>query len=672
MIDEFCSSAYQEKLRQAKKNFLDRGDPVAPLLSPLILNSWNKCRDQALDPVNLPAVKRDAKQKTIANITPFKEYTIHQFRGLFDHLNKALDQFGAAIIFLDHELQVYHKEGNPDLLAELKKRHISFGTKFTEAEAGTNAAALTQETQEDCWVVGQQHYKEALSDYVCYSYKPIITVTGLKDYKMLLIPYSAFDMRIAALFQYIGESHSQLTNFQMLPHTALTTNVFEQYLNRNHAACVIVDSNNTVIFTNQFFQQLFKKRLSQSIGVSLSKLLPEIMPHILSENPNPKQANPTRHNIIFDSLKENRRSFIMERQPFYLNNEKVGYAFILTEKDHMAKQISQIANSGTFFTVDDIIGDSAEMLYIKEIILRSAKTDSNILITGESGTGKEMVAQSIHNASDRKNQPFISVNCAAIPQELIESELFGYTEGAFTGARKSGSPGKFELADQGTLFLDEIGDMPVNMQTVLLRALESHSVTRLGGTKPIKTDVRLITATNCNLWDLVSKNLFRMDLYFRINVVNIQTVPLRKLNADLSLLIQHFLKKLSYQYNKTMPEISAEVLHLFQTYTWPGNIRELRNLLERIMIFNDSSVIGIGDIPSDLLTRMNTSLEPFAERSGKSPSTYPEPLFNNYAAYEKQQILSLLASHKGNKSLVAQKMGISRRTLYTKIQKYEI
>lgn len=664
-IPDACSVAYQRKVRQEKSAFLNHQNIDADLFSPEILHSWKICKNLNLDPVNIPEIKSSNKKLTIENINPFKKYILSIFHTFHRQLSDTLTQLNAAMLFLDHNLQVYHKEGNPELLTELKKKNIAFGASFAEEEAGTNSAALTKKTQKCCWVIGQQHYKDVLSDYVSYTHNPITTITESQEYTLIIIPYSKFNSAVMSIFEYISESYCQLTNFQTLPQVTLTTNVLEHYLNQNHAICIITDSNEDIIFTNQYFYQLFGKRTSQTIGTKLKDLLPEVTPYISNQSTSVKSKG-----IIFNSLKENSKAFLIDYDPIYIGGTKLGNVVILTEKNHMAKQINKINNSGTYFTVDNIIGNSPEMLQIKEVTVRSAKTDSNVLITGESGTGKEMIAQSLHNASDRRNQPFISVNCAAIPKELIESELFGYSEGAFTGAKKSGSPGKFELADQGSLFLDEIGEMPLNMQTVLLRVLENRKITRLGGTTPINVDIRLITATNCNLWDLVNQKLFRMDLYFRLNVVNIQTLPLRRLTSDLPLLIQHFLNSLSSQYDKNIPAISDEVLHFFRQYSWPGNIRELRNVLERITIFNDSRLITMEDIPPDLLNRMNNNI--LTEQPNKFQHFNTQQNFDNYAEYEKHQILNLLAKYRGNKTSVAKELGISRRTLYTKIKKYNI
>jgi len=231
-----------------------------------------------------------------------------------------------------------------------------------------------------------------------------------------------------------------------------------------------------------------------------------------------------------------------------------------------------------------LVGASTEMESIFAVIDKVADTPSTVLITGESGTGKELVAKALHEQSSRKNEPFIKINCAAIPKNLMESELFGYEKGAFTGATSS-KPGRFELADSGTLFLDEIGEIPVEMQVKLLRAIQESEFERVGGLKTIKVDVRLITATNRDLEQEIARGNFREDLYYRLNVVPIQIPPLRKRTGDIPLLVQHIIKKFNERLKKTITGIADDALVALETHAWPGNIRELENVLERTILF---------------------------------------------------------------------------------------
>lgn len=248
---------------------------------------------------------------------------------------------------------------------------------------------------------------------------------------------------------------------------------------------------------------------------------------------------------------------------------------------------------------DNLITNSSKMKILLSTVMRLAQFDSTILITGESGTGKELIAEIIHNYSNRKEEPFIKVNCGAIPETLLESELFGYDYGAFTGAKKEGKPGYFQLASGGTLFLDEIGDLPFNLQVKLLRVLQNKEIVRVGGTKSIAIDVRIVTGTNHNLLELVDKKLFREDLYYRLNVVPINVPPLRERKEDIPPLVSHFMK-LYNRKHKLNKRISPDIIDIFMNYNWPGNVRELENLIERLIVVTTRDLITREDLPTSL------------------------------------------------------------------------
>jgi len=263
--------------------------------------------------------------------------------------------------------------------------------------------------------------------------------------------------------------------------------------------------------------------------------------------------------------------------------------------EHYEKQLRtlrlQYAGSGK------MVVRSPRMRDLMETIIRVAQVDSTVLITGESGTGKELLAETIHANSARKDGPFIKVNCGAIPESLLESELFGYDAGAFTGARKEGKAGYFELANGGTLFLDEIGDLPLNLQVKLLRVIQSREIVRVGGIKPLKVDIRIVAATNRNLVDMVRRKEFREDLYYRLNVVPVNVPPLRQRKEEIPSLVVHFLQVFNRKY-KQVKRISPEVIDLFMEYDWPGNVRELENLMERLVVITPSDTITVQDLPS--------------------------------------------------------------------------
>jgi transcriptional regulator with PAS, ATPase and Fis domain len=317
---------------------------------------------------------------------------------------------------------------------------------------------------------------------------------------------------------------------------------------------------------------------------------------------------------------------------------------------------------GARYTFGSIVGAGAAITAAKEEAERASRTDSTVLLRGETGTGKELFAHAIHAAGPRRTGPFIKLNCAAVPAELLESELFGYEEGAFTGARKGGKPGKFELAAGGTLFLDEIGDMPLPMQAKLLRVLQEKEVDRLGGTGTRRIDLRLIAATGRNLEELVGQGTFRADLYYRINVIPIRIPPLRERQEDLRSLSEAFLARLSADTGEPKRRISAELLDILRAYPWPGNVRELQNGLERAVAMSPGEVLSPEHFPAHLLR----------SAPGTRKEVAPGSLVAIKAEAERSAILSALAAVGGNRTKAAELLRIHRVKLHEKIRRYGI
>ncbi len=310
----------------------------------------------------------------------------------------------------------------------------------------------------------------------------------------------------------------------------------------------------------------------------------------------------------------------------------------------------------------EIIGSSPEMLALKSDMKRVGPTNSWVLITGENGTGKEFVARNIHLLSNRSGKPFVEVNCAAIPEELIESELFGHEKGAFTSAVAQ-RKGKFDMADKGTIFLDEIGDMSLKTQAKILRILQEQSFERVGGSERIAVDVRVIAATNKDLKDQIAKGTFREDLYYRLNVIPFHVPPLRERAGDIPLFIEHFLKEFSRETAREVLNVAPEAMEMLLNYKWPGNVRELKNLVERLVIMTPSNVITAADLP------------PYIKGAA---TAQPESLFGSNLLkvarrdFEREFIARKLKEHNGNIAKTAEAIGIERSHLYRKIRSYGI
>lgn len=326
------------------------------------------------------------------------------------------------------------------------------------------------------------------------------------------------------------------------------------------------------------------------------------------------------------------------------------------KKRRMHERISECR---AVYNFEKIIGEDPKFLDTIEYAKKISRSRSTILITGETGTGKEVFAQSIHNYSDRANMPFVVVNCGAIPSNLIESELFGYEEGAFTGAKKGGNEGKFQSADGGTIFLDEIGEMPIDMQVRLLRAIEEGVVTRIGGIRPMPVDVRIIAATNRDLIKAVESGQFRKDLFYRLNVLPVNLLPLRERQDDILLLIDYYMTKLSRKLRKSKIVFSEKELAVLCNHSWPGNIRELQNMVE--------FVINTGRLPDELL-----GLPDDSEGVRREVKKIEDHEILNLHRVEKEHIIMALEECGHNISKTARKLGIARNTLYKKIRDFSI
>ena len=346
---------------------------------------------------------------------------------------------------------------------------------------------------------------------------------------------------------------------------------------------------------------------------------------------------------------------------------------VLRPIEEVHRLVNRFSGARAKFRFENIITNNQVMLELIDKAKSAARSVSGILIEGESGTGKELFAQAIHNYSDRCYGPFLAINCGSIPRELIASELFGYEVGAFTGAKKKGNPGKFELASGGTLFLDEIGDMPLEQQVTLLRMLQERTNTRIGGHREIPVDIRIICATNKNLVEEMNKNNFRHDLYYRINVINLKIPALRERPEDIELLFKHFLKQEAKRYKNDIKQIDDKFFEYLNAYTWPGNIRELQNVVERMVNAMKKDILGIEHLPPEIGGKNPVLSLPMAEQKKQQNRTRltmkdaRDQFRLQSIEREKNRIIDLLMEHNGNISKVAAELKVSRTTLYKKM-----
>ncbi|MDH7498612.1 MAG: sigma 54-interacting transcriptional regulator [Syntrophomonadaceae bacterium] len=441
-----------------------------------------------------------------------------------------------------------------------------------------------------------------------------------------------------------------------------------------YVGLVIVDVEGRVTLINDTYLGILGLKRDEVVGRHITEITPHSkLPQVLA----------TEEVHLADYWPVNGHDLIVTRMPIYRDGKLIGAVgkslfldlngveVLVSKLGEVEKELAvyKDAVSSAYkprYCFDHIVGNSPELVRNKALAERLAQTGSTVLITGESGTGKELFAHAIHHASPRRRAPFVRVNCAAMPENLLESELFGYEEGAFTGARKGGKPGKFELANRGTIFLDEIGDMPLAMQAKLLIVLQEREVERVGGSKPIRCDVHVIAATNRRLEDLVREGRFREDLYYRLNVVSLNIPPLRQRLDDIPPLLKALVPKLNQRLATKIEGATPDALRLLRSHDWPGNVRELENLLERAIILADLSgetVLMPQHFPS--LQRLH-----HAQEQQQETTAGVSTLAAAVEQVEKTMIQRALAESGNNKARAARMLGLHISVLYRKLHRY--
>lgn len=431
---------------------------------------------------------------------------------------------------------------------------------------------------------------------------------------------------------------------------------------------VIVDDQARIVFLNRPYAQFLGVKRDEVYGQPIVNIIENTQMHRVVESGQPEMSR----------LQEIQgRHMIANRYPIRKKGQVIGaIGTVLFHDTHEWRQVNtQIKalvseldfyrqaldkeQTGARFELSDLIGRSPLVRQVNEKVKKVAGGDASVLIRGESGTGKEMYAHALHLLSERSKFPFIKINCAAIPENLLEAELFGYEEGAFTGARKGGKQGKFQLADGGTLFLDEIGDMPFSMQVKLLRVLQDREVEAVGSNRLVKVNVRLITATHQPLEKLVEQGEFREDLYYRINVVSLELPSLRERREDIPSLAEHFLQRLARRTGRRAPKLTAQALTRMLEYPWPGNVREMENALESAFYLSPGHKISLNALPSTLATG----------ELNRTP-VFSGTLKERLAQAEKEILQEALTACDGNRLLAARVLGIGKTTLYDKLSRY--
>ncbi|WP_061316303.1 sigma-54-dependent Fis family transcriptional regulator [Clostridium botulinum] len=565
------------------------------------------------------------------------------------------------IILTDKEGCILKIIGDKEVMDIANNLNMVVGAFMSENSIGTNAMGTAIKEDIPIQISEREHFIKAYHRWTC-SAAPIhdingdiigcLNLTGDRD----RVHSHTLGLVVAAVKSIENQINVDNTNKKLLETY--------QYMN------TIVDSISSGIYVVDFRGKIktINKAACNILGIEdkdvLDKNVENILPnwhHIFERIKNGKPYE-DKEAVLNDKLIKGR--YNVSATPIQIENKIIGMVIVFKEIKTVLDLVNKYSGMRAVYNFEDIIGESKEIKKVINYAKSISSSPSTVLIEGESGTGKELLAQSIHNYSDRGENSFIALNCGAIPKSLIESELFGYEDGAFTGARRGGHAGKFELANGGTLFLDEIGEMPLDMQVSLLRVLQEGYVTRVGGDKIIPVDVRIIAATNKDLKKEVEKGTFRQDLYYRLSVIPIKLPPIRERKGDLPILIKYFFRIKSIKLNKPMPHIKEDIYHNMLQYNWPGNIRELENFIENIVnLRGDSSFILEEDFKN-------------IEDKHNFHENNIGLLYNNkirtLEEIEKEAIINTVNEYNRNMSQSAKALGITRATLYSKLKKYNI
>lgn len=564
---------------------------------------------------------------------------------------------GFFIVLTDSNGCILSIKGDREIVEAARKVNLCPGFCMDEKSIGTNAIGTAITEDAPIQVSASEHFINAYHRWTC-SAAPIHDESGniIGALNLTGSSISVYPHTLGLVVAAVKSIENQMKSDNMQNELLEAYEYINTIMHAITSGIFAVDAGGMIKFINKSACHMLNIDIENAINTHVGRLLKN-WDDIFTLFENGQVYQDEEITIGNGSSRER---YMVSAYPIKARDGKIiGMVALINEIQKVISFVSKYTVMRGQYTFDDIIGSSREIKKVVEYAKTIANSPSTVLITGESGTGKEILAQSIHNYSERRNSGFVAINCGAIPENLIESELFGYDEGAFTGAKKGGRAGKFELANGGTIFLDEIGEMPLDMQVSLLRVLQEGYITRVGGTKDIPVDVRVIAATNKDLKEEIAKGKFREDLYYRLSVIPINISPLRERKDDIPPLIDYFLNKKAAKLSKSVPKIDDGLYRKLLSYDWPGNVRELENVVENIVNFNGKTTYSIDNKP--------------AAANTENSSTVLEDDFSlTLDDIEKNSIISYLKKFKGNISHVANVLGISRNTLYCKIKKYGI
>lgn len=599
--------------------------------------------------------KLEAKRELIVTAEPFMNQLYNFVKG---------SNFFA--ILTDEEGCILSVIGDEEILSQAFSLKMVPGAYMDERSIGTNAMGTTLVEGRPVQVSGEEHYVKVYHRWTC-SAAPIRNADGEIIGSLDLTGYS----------EYV---HSHTLGMVVAAANAIEKMLeIRRYTEELSLAKIytetIIDSITAGILTSDLDANIktVNHHVADMFGYDSSKMKEMKVWNLFEGWDRVKAALLAKQSFmdedVYVNSRRNKLQLNLSTYPILDGEQNIrNIIFVFKEVKKVRKLANKIMGRQAIYTFDKIIGRNENFVRVVEFAKKIADSRSNILIMGESGTGKELFAQAIHNHSSRHDEPFVALNCGAIPRNLIESELFGYEEGAFTGAKSSGHPGKFEIADGGTTFLDEIGEMPLDMQTRLLRVIEEGTVCRIGSVKETVVDVRVIAATNKDLNEEVRKGNFRKDLFYRLNVLPLRLPPLRERKEDILILTQYYMERVSKKLNRRSVKLPEEYMKYLLEYEWPGNVRELENLIELVVntesipdSFGREDIAGIAERPE--ISFGGLAGMPVCENAEENL---------RLELMERQHILKVLNLYNGNITLSAKALGIGRNTLYRKMESYGI
>ncbi len=638
-MDIYKNRVYWEQLHQ---------DPeLRSNLTPEIRASWERSYESGVSPDLLAPTMCS---NLYFDAQPNLSYMLDVAQPVTEHMLPYLPDDHAILLFCNRAC-IMDITASDKVKANLRKYGVQEGAWLAEHVAGTNAASLGLILAQPVQVLGYENFCKFGINYAA-TFAPIIDRKKVVGGIAILGPLGAYDDKLVGMADLAAYSIASRIGVQR----------WSYMIDRSISDGVLsINTEGQVFYMSKQCHRILKYPEQNTYKLPLSEVIDPGRPE-----------NQYFWNIIKDDQRVVDESVLISvgdnKEPINCNitvtpfDASVGEwrvkIIVIQEMERINRLIRHYSGNSARITFNDIVGSNPLFVNTVYHAKRSAGTRSNILLLGESGTGKDVLAQAIHNESPRRNGPFVAINCAALPRELIASELFGYEEGAFTGAKRSGNIGKFELAHQGTIFLDEIGDMPLDSQAMLLRVIEDKTIVRLGGSKSIPVNVRIIAATNKDLETEVEHNNFRRDLFYRLGVIKIVIPALRERADDIFGLSQHFLQVLCRRFNLPKKTLAPDVILALQEYKWPGNIRELQNILESAIQWSPTSEITL-----DQIEPLMPSLKPITFEKIGVIADPEEPS-------DIQQIKSCLQKYDNNKSKTAKALGISRKTLYKRLVKY--